>query len=306
MKQTLRALLDIGVLRLLFLLVIATFLGYMLFLASSQKPHAYYVSAAFLIILSMIQLNRKDKLFIKTHFISFKVVAFTEYLTLALFLLILLIFNAMWLAAVSIIAGILVIIQLNKLPKQTNLNSKLQGLIPNELYEWKAGIRKTMYFLVPVWIIGLATSFFVGSVPLVIFITGIAVSAFYEKGEPYQMIIAVEKSSANFLASKLYYQTKLFSIIALPLIILYFYFHIDLWYIPVAEYLIFILLHAYLILTKYAFYETNEKSAAARVYGTIGFLGTIIPIFMPLVLVLAVRFYFKSIDKLNYYLDDFN
>jgi hypothetical protein len=61
-----------------------------------------------------------------------------------------------------------------------------------------------------------------------------------------------------------------------------------------------------LILTKYAFYEPNNKSQAAVAFGAIGALGGIIPVFLPVVWVLSVRFFFKSRENLKIYLNDFN
>lgn len=118
------------------------------------------------------------------------------------------------------------------------------------------------------------------------------------------MIIAFEKSSKDFLFHKIKRQTVIFSILIIPLIISFLFFHPDKWYIPVVEYLIFITLHIYLILTKYAFYDSNRESPAGQAIVAIGVLGGFIPLFLPVVWLLSIRFYFKSIKNLNYYLND--
>lgn len=83
-------------------------------------------------------------------------------------------------------------------------------------------------------------------------------------------------------------------------------FHHDIWYIPIIEYFIFISLYIYVILTKYAFYEPNSKSKAAQVFGVIGVIGGIIPVLLPVVWLLSIRFFFKSKENLNIYLNDYN
>ncbi len=120
------------------------------------------------------------------------------------------------------------------------------------------------------------------------------------------MIIAFEKSANNFLWFKVKMQVILFSVITLPLIVAFVILHFEQWYIPVVEYFIFIFLHIYIIMTKYAFYEPNSKSPVTATLGAIGAVFSMIPIFLPVVWLLSIWFYFKSLTKLKIYLDDFN
>jgi hypothetical protein len=167
-------------------------------------------------------------------------------------------------------------------------------------------VRQALFILLPLWIIGLFTSFFIGSVPIVLFILGVIPFSFYEKGEPYQMILAYEMGPTQFLFRKIKMQISLFSLLSLPLIAAFLIFHRETWYIPIIEYFIFISLYIYLILTKYAFYEPNRKSPPAQVFGAIGAFSGIIPVFLPLVWLLSIRFFFKSKENLNVYLNDYN
>jgi len=201
---------------------------------------------------------------------------------------------------------IFLIIHLDYKTKKRSQNFRLLQLIPSSSFEWKAGIRQTLFILIPIWVIGLFTSFFIGSVPIVLFLLGIMSFSYYEKGEPYQMIIAYEMGTIQFLLHKIKMQISLFSILSLPLIVAFLVFHPETWYIPIIEYFIFISISIYLILTKYAFYEPNTKSMSAQIFGAIGALGGIIPIFLPLVWIMSIRFFFKSKENLNFYLNDFN
>ena len=229
-----------------------------------------------------------------------------EYAALSFIPIIFFTIHLQWIPLLILLAAFCLIIQLDIKMKQRSLNTKLQRMIPSECFEWKAGVRKTIYILIPVWIIGFFTSFLIGSVPVVMFILGILFFSYYETGESYQMIIAYEKGMNRFLFQKIKIHILLYSVVSLPLITAFIVFHYEIWYIPIAEYLIFISVHIYLILTKYAFYEPNNKSQAAVAFGAIGALGGIIPVFLPVVWVLSVRFFFKSRENLKIYLNDFN
>jgi hypothetical protein len=277
-----------------------------LFQSTEKQTNALYVVIAVSILTLWIQTNRKDKAFLKTNFEKYKLIYLAEYISLSLIIIIFLTIHLQWIPLLVLMGAFILIIQLDIKIKQLHLNTKLQRMIPSECFEWKAGIRKTMVILVPVWLIGLFTSFLSESVPIVMFILGIIPFSFYEKGESYLMVIAYEKGMNSFLFEKIKMSILLYSVVSLPLIIAFIVFHYEIWYIPIAEYLIFISVHTYLILTKYAFYEPNNKSQAAVAFGAIGALGGIIPVLLPVVWVLSVRFFFKSRKNLKIYLNDFN
>lgn len=297
---------DIGIIRVFFLLGLLSFLAFILFMMSSEIPKAYYVSGIYSLIIILVQVKRQDKIFLKSHFNNYKLITFVEYLILSIPIFICLIYHLQWMTIIAYVIGIATIINIDLKPRYQNLNTKFQQLIPHDSFEFKAGVRKAQFLIIPLWIIGFSTSFYIGSVPIVLFILGIIPLGLYEKGEPYQMIIAFEMNAKKFLLHKIWLQTKLFSITAIPLIIGFIIFNSEIWYIPVAEYFLFISLHIYIVLTKYAFYEPNTKAPASAIYSVIGTLGLLLPFFSPLIWLLSIRFYFKSVENLNYYLNDFN
>jgi hypothetical protein len=305
-KQFYRSLTELGLFRVLFLAGLVGFAVYILFMQCESSPNDFYAVAIYVFLLVQLQIKRRDKLFLKSHFANYKKILLAEYSLLSTPLLFCLTFHFQWAALAASLALTYFLPYLDFVPKQRGLNTKIQQLIPGLCFEWKAGIRKTLLLIVPIWMIGMATSFYIGSVPLVLFVLGLIPLNFYENGEPLQMLIAFERSSNKFLFQKIKMQTILFSILALPLMAAFLVFHPDRWYIPVVEYLLFISLHIYAILLKYAFYVPNSKSSAAQTFGAIGAIGTLIPFFIPLVWLLSVRFYFKSIKTLNFYLNDFN
>lgn len=306
LKQFYRGLSGIGLIRIIFLVGLVGFIAFVLFIETSKSPDSYYVACITSLILLMVQTKRQDKPFLKTNFDNYRLICLTEYLILASIIIAFLIFHFQWIPLLLLISAIYLIIHLDLKSKQRNQNTKLQQFIPSECFEWKGGVRQILFFLIPLWIIGLCTSFFIGSVPIVLFILGIIPFSFYEKGEPYQMILAYEMGTNQFLFHKIKMQISLFSILSSPLILAFLIFHHEMWYIPIIEYFIFISLYIYLILTKYAFYEPNSKSPSAQIFGAIGAFGGIIPVFLPVIWLLSIRFFFKSKENLNFYLNDYN
>lgn len=305
-KQLYRGIIGIGMIRMIFLIGLLGFVIIFLFIQSSMIPNAYYITIVNLLIVTLVQIRRQDKIFLKSHFVNYKLIYFAEYILLIIPIIFCLLYHSQWILAVSVIFEIGAIVNFDFKLTQRSLNTKIQQFISYDCFEWKAGIRKTLFSIIILWIIGLGTSFFIGSVPIVIFIFGIIPLSFYEKGEPYQMILAYKMSTNKFLFYKVKLQIVLFSILTIPLMVVFLIFHFEMWYIPVVEYFLFISLHVYFILTKYAFYEPNSKSDAAQLFGAFGAIGTIIAVFIPIVWLLSIRFYFKSREKLNFYLNDYN
>lgn len=305
-KQVLRAILEIGLFRTVFLVGLSVFFVFVIFMQTAEKLNSFYTSGVYLIIITLIQVKRQDKQFAKIHFSNFRLIFFLEYLSLMTPLFIGLIYHMQWITMASAIAITLFIASLDLKPKPKSLNTFIQKLIPSDCFEWKGGVRKNLVFIVIVFIIGIAASFFVGTVPVVIFIMGILPLGFYEKGESLQMIVAFEMGTNRFLLHKIKMQTALFLLLSIPLIIAFLFFFPDKWYIPVTEVFLFLTIHIYIILLKYAFFQPNIKHNGSEIFGAIGAVGIILPFFIPLVWLLSVHFYIKSRENLNFYLNDFN
>lgn len=305
LKQIYRGIIGIGLIRFIFLVGLVGFLGFALYVKSSDKLTSQYLSAGFLLLIMMVHFKRGDKLFLKSHFSNHKTLMLAEYVILSIPVLCCFLIHKQW-VAISQLTGLLIIINIDLKARNSNLNTKLQKLIPDDAFEWKAGIRKQFFIIVPIWIIAALTSFFIGSVPIAIFILGITILSFFEKCEPYQILLSFELSATKLLILKVKRLLQLFSTLVIPLLVLFIVFNPDKWYIPVAEYFIFCSLLIYTIMTKYAFYEPNIKSSAAQIYVALGALGSMIPVFLPVVWLMTIFFYSKSVNKLNFFLYDYN
>ncbi len=306
LKQFYRALNGIGLFRTIFLVGLSGLAAVYIFKLSSEPAGSFYLTAATVLLVTFIHLNRQDKTFLKVTFIRYKVMYFVEYLMLVSVVMVFLVIHCQWIQFLVMVFLLFMIIQLDTKPFHNNLNTNLQKAIPSACFEWKAGIRQSFFLVVPLWLLGLFTSFFTATVPVVLLFLGMIPFNFYEKGEPYQMITAFEKGPARFMMYKIKKHVILFTVLTFPLIAVFIIFHFKVWYIVVIEYFVFISLHIYMILIKYTFYEPNSKSQAAQVLASLGALGAIIPVFLPVVWLMSIRFFYRSKENLKLYLNDFN
>lgn len=305
-KQFFREVKVLGLIRCIFLLILFGFVVTAILEYTSQTPHIYYTVVIYLVVIVSVHLNRKDLKFLKIRIDKYKRILFIEYTILTLPLLVGLLYNQYYGVVGLLLIAIGFISAMEKTFPLVISNNKLLQWIPDHCFEWRAGFRKNFLWILLIWIAGLATSFSLGTVPVAIFILAVILMGFYEYGEPYPMLIAYEKNADNFLWNKIKMHIKLFSILFIPLFFSFIAFHPDKWYIPVAEYVIFISLHIYIILTKYAFYQPNMKSRASQTFGLIGLLGIFFFFLLPVVWILTIYFYFKSKENLNFYMNDYS
>ena len=305
-KQLFRIILQIGIIRAIFLLGLLSFLFLYVFITLSEKSNQEFIVGAYVLLLLTIQIKRKDKVFLNIYAKVPQSIFQFEYFLLSLPILIPLIYYGLWTYLLLFTICLIAIPFLRISIKQSSINSVFQRIIPDENFEWKSGIRKTLITFIGIWLIGLSTSFFVASVPIAIFVLGVIILNFYEKSEPLQILLADELNVKRFLIKKIKNHLLLFSVLIIPLILPFIVFNLEYYYIPLIEYAIFSILLIYTILLKYAFYQPNSKSGAMQIYTMIGVVSLFIPVLIPVVLLLSIKFAFQASNKLNFYLNDFN
>jgi len=272
----------------------------------SMPEWSEWISAGYLASILAIHIKRPDKQFLKVNFINYRLVFFFEYVLLALPLLLCLLHLQFFeIASVSFL-GLAAIPFLGFAFQKRGLNNRIIRAIPDDAFEWKAGVRKYFIFGIIVWLIGLSSSWYVGSIPVAIIVLSLVVANFFESGEPLSVLISPELGPKRFLFRKLLIAQTIISLMLLPLVLAFVLFHPELWYIPVVEYVLISFILMYAIFLKYAFYKPNQQLIAGQIFTAIGAMSLFLPFLIPLVWILSVRFYYQSISNLNPYLDDFN
>jgi len=307
LRQAYRLLSQAGFFRAIFVIGVIAFIIAYMFQAVQELSEAYVAVALFSAIIFGFHMRRSDSKFLEIHALWPKTVCFVEYVICSSLLIVALLIQGWWWLVLIYICIILIVSQTVTASFFSTKSSQwLITLIPSECYEWKVGLKKTQYVIILLWLAGALGSFHIAAVPVAIFLIGFIVQSFYEKHEPYQMILALGQSQKLFLWNKVKWLVVLFSVLTTPLIVLFIYHNSDLWYLLGIEYLLFISWYIYSLFSKYAFYDPNGTFSSSQVYAIVGLLAFFIPLFLPLSWVMTIRFYFKSKTSLSIYLNDFN
>ena len=253
-----------------------------------------------------IHLKRSDTRFMKVCFEQPIQILWVEYTIIIAPILMILLVHQHWFVALGLVFTIMLISFFSLSFRNFHLNTKVQRLIPDYYFEWKAGFRRYLVPIVFVWIAGLAGSVFIGSVPISIFILGYLIISFQEKFEALPILMADENGPKKFLRKKMARHLLFFALLIAPLICAFIAFHPARFYIPIILFLLLTLLVAYAIALKYALYEPTSGKGVGQTLISISFLGVIFPFFTPVIILMTIRYYLKAKTNLKQYLYDFD
>jgi hypothetical protein len=306
LKQLIRSLRHVGPIRILILLAIVALGILMIYENTSDSPTVYFTLTLYILTILFIHAKRVDRTFLGIIGINSRFAMLVEYAFLSVPLLLILMLHKQWLPILLLVVLLPMVVQLNPKLKIYTLNTWLQRQIPNSYFEWKSGARRYLLAGIIVWLAGLSTSFYLGSIPLVIIFLGVITLSFYEVCEPLPMVLALEKPFNKFIKHKIASSLLMVNAIYLPLVVLQLLLHPEYWYIPLGLVFLISNLHAYAVLVKYAFYNPNSKRSAPQLFVAVGFAGLLFPFIIPMVWLLCIWFYFKSKLLLTPSLNDYN
>ena len=305
-KQLIREFSGIGIFRFLFLFGLLVFLIAIIFTELSKTPDKFFISGIVLFLFLSLHQKRRDRDFIKIMVFRQYKVYFAEYLLLSLPLVLSLVYFQEWIIIPGFLSGLVLISFISYSPQLVARNNLLIDLIPSKSFEWKAGVRKNFMLMLAIWLAGILASFFVGVVPVSIFAIAFIIISFYQNNGSVSILISQESGTKKFLWKKISILQFQFTILILPLLILFFIFHPQLWFIPVIEYVLFSFVFIYVVLLKYAFYIPDSKNNINQILAALGPVSIFIPFMLPVVWLLSVKFYFNAKSNLKIYLNDYN
>ncbi len=306
-KQAHQAVVQLGVFYTAVLVVLSLFVFATIYEASKQMQHAALLSGIWAFLITFIHAKRSDKIFLHINMDFDKFICSIEYFVLSIPFVTCLLLNRQWLPAVCLVLFCLGIgfVKINRKNRRKTFNTCLQRYIPSGTYEWKAGVRQYLFFLITIWTLGVCTAFFVAGIPVAMFVIGLLIFDFYKTNEPWQMLLSYQKNANKLLFYKIKQHILLYTILNLPLIILFVVFHFKLWYIPVIVFIILLSIHIYCIVLKYAFYSYN-RNTVNPVFQMIGIFIGLIPVSTPVLWFISVYFFLKARTNLYPYLNDYN
>ncbi|MDR1983983.1 MAG: hypothetical protein LBQ28_04075 [Prevotellaceae bacterium] len=297
---------ELGIIRILFIALIATVLLLYFYRALSQNPNKSIVLCC--VFTAIIHSLRKDKKFVAAIFEHPYLVYFTEYFVYALPLLVLVASATNLFYLILSLVGMFLISNVNiyNHKSSTTSMSPFSRLAAKENFEWIAGFRATGIFILILWILALCLSFVPYASLVFIWIILLTIAAFYEVNEPLNLLIINEYGAKKFIKNKLSLHIKDYLKMIAPIIILHGIINYKLWYLTLCFFVVNVICFTTIITSKYASYKPAIHMKTDIITVMIVLLSNM---FLPL-LIFTIPFgiicYGQAISNLNFYLNDFD
>lgn len=261
---------------------------------------AYY---SFLSILPAVWLfaARKDIIFLKKLYADFRLLLFLEYVLSVFPFLI----TSLIKGCLQYSIGILVtccLFSFFPLQYSGKISRGLKLTFLNPLsFEWKAGIRKSGWLMLLLWILSMSLVSYPAISLVLIWIIHSVIISFYQSFEGKDIVRSSDLSARQFLFQKIKSGVVLqLAIQVLPLT-LYFVFNQEHWWIIL--FLIFqsMLSVGFSVIVKYAYWDPSNSSSPSSLYQSLAIISFLIPFLIPVPIILAGMRYNSAIRKLNAY-----
>ncbi len=257
------------------------------------------------ILLLTIHFSRKDIPFLKRTQKNEFIFLLSDYILLSVIPISLLIYCHGFVAALLIIMVITTICVIPPIQKsQIKTNSEIK-FIPDYLPEWKSGIRKVnKYIFLSLILLAIIASPLPYFSLFICWLLTAIITGFYQIFEPRDQLRFHHASPKKYLNSKIKNGIKYYLLLVTPIIIAYTIMHHNQLIISFAALSLFLILLAFTIISKYAYYQPVATTGPHQIYLTIGLISFIIPFMVPVPFVLTLTHYRKAIKRLTPYFYD--
>ncbi len=298
-----RILAEIGVVLFVLLLLVSFPLLMGVLAQLSDMPPMWAVAITLVLILS-IHLNRQDKDFVKLILKRPFLMFLTEYLVLVLPIGIWNLYTGNWLAALALIVGISVVACVPVTLRFRKRERPLLGFPKTFIrhYEWVSGLRKSVVWMIPTYILGAALSGFTAAIPVALLVLGLITTDFYMDCEPRIFLELYNGRARSFLRKKILAHLMIFWLACLPLVILFLIFHHVYWYVLLVVMFVVSVFPVLSITLKYASYQPNIRLTQNAF--TMGLMVAFLcfPFTQPVPLVMAAVYYRRALKNLKNYM----
>lgn len=302
-KQFIRILDELGVLRVFILILAIGFGGKILIPKLLINVYSTLIFVTLLIFIASIHFSRKDKKMLKTLQISRYRLFFLEYFFMSIPFFIILFLSTSYLYIFVTLIFIFLISLFNYTfsfkRKRVLLSLKFLPVVD---FEWVSGMRKTWFYLLFFIFLGIGLSKHIFIIPLYFAAISIIIATFYFESEPKNFLSCFGLSANKFLKMKIFSSSRLFTILAIPLFVLFLFMHLDnvllLLFTMFSSYIIIILS----VVLKYAFYEPGKKLENNIIIISLSVFFFLVPYLAAIPLVLLIVYYRKAIRNLKLYL----
>jgi hypothetical protein len=286
------------------LLGLLAFLIYASFTVFLKSPDAYYLTAFLFLVCVSVQSYRNDKQFVYIHIRNPHLEMYSEYLFITFPFAVSSLFTDNWICFPLLAAALFLVPFLKFTLKQKTYFKTISSFIPATDFEWISGFRKSFGFLIPLYLVAIGLSWFRIFPLIILWFISVTIASFYTECEPLHILREGNFSSARLLKRKLIRMVKYILILQLPVLVINTIFNPEFWILNLLFIPLQISFVSYAVFLKYSSYEPNKNAIGNNVILSLVSLGSIIPYFLPIPLLMAIFTYGKAKTNLNNYLND--
>lgn len=274
---------------------------YLLYFQFKLTPNTYFIWGVFTILLYSLHRNRKDidfcylilpnplRLFITEYYLFFSPLIILSIITQTYL-------NTVLYALTPLFIGVL------PTKKRIHFNIPIPALLQVESLETISFLRKYFFLIFAIVLASLVFCYIPFLSLFILLLLVLVINNAYMENEPLNMVFLPEKSSAKFLWEKVRTGYALYLKLSIPALILYAVFHIRTAYfvtIPLLAGLVGISLFVFI---KYSLYEANNERIVIPLAASLGMVGLVIPILIPIPALMAWKYYYSAKNNMNKYL----
>ncbi len=288
----------------LILLGLVSFLIYAAYTVFLKSPDAYYLTAFLFIVCVSIQSYRNDKQFVYVHIRKPHLEMYSEYLLITFPFAASSLFTGNWFCFPIVTAALYLVPFLKFTLKQKTYLKNISSFIPATDFEWISGFRRSFGFMIPIYLLAFSLSWFRVFPLIILWFISVTIASFYTECEPLHILREGNFSSSRLLKHKLFRMVKYILILQLPVLVINTIFNPEFWLLNLMFIPLQVSFLCYAVFLKYSSYEPNKNAVGNNVILSLVSLGSLIPYFLPIPLLMALFTYGKAKTNLNTYLND--
>lgn len=274
----------------------------------SISLHKEFLSSAyqfiFLLVLCLAsQLNRNDKRFVYRNIKNPRLEMYLEYFALTFLFSIGVLLQGHWYFFFGFQLLLMAVpsLSMDVSAERFYYNPVLKFIDPSA-FEFLSGVRRSFIVLVLFGLLALGLAW-VKLLPLVfLWLINTSVVSIFNECEPIKILRSKAVSPILLLKSKLIMYSKFILIIFLPVLVINTIFHPEHWIVNIFFLLVQLSLLAFAIINKYRCYEPNKNLDSNSVILSILSIGSIVPFFLPVPLIMSVVYFSRAINNLKRFL----
>jgi hypothetical protein len=269
-----------------------------------KTPGAYYLTTFLFGICVSFQSYRNDKQFVYIHIRKPHFEMYTEYLAFSFIFSAGSLFTDNWICFPVLAVALFLIPYLKFTIKQKTYFAAISSVIPASDFEWISGFRKSFGILIPLYLLAIGLSWF-RILPLFIlwFIT-VSIASFFTECEPLHILKEGDPSPSELLKRKLTRMAKYIITLYIPVLVINTIFNPEYWILNLLFIPLQMSLVGYSVCLKYSSFEPGKNAIGNNIVLSLVSLGSLIPYFLPIPLLMALFTYGKAKKNLTSYLND--